>query len=87
MEDWVKLTVTDRPGAHEQPALTAQQSPPKVSLLTVPKTDKLLGAKAAATAKPEEAPPPFSVDPSPNEKEPVDPFDPAIFNKQMHPDK
>jgi hypothetical protein len=87
MEEWVKLTLTDRPGAHEQPVLAAQEWPAKESKPTVAAPEKLPGTKAATTAKPEDAPSSFSEDPSPKDKEPVDPFDPVIFNRQMHPDR
>jgi hypothetical protein len=87
MEEWVKLTLADRPGAHDQPVQTALDTPAKESKPLAPKPEKAPVTKTAAPAKTEDAATSFSEDPTPKDKEPADPFDPAIFNRQMHPDK
>jgi len=85
MEEWVKLTMSNQPVAHEQPVQTAPEAPTKESKPPTPRPEKPPVTKATAPSKTEEAPCSFSEDQSPKDKEPADPFDPAIFNRQMHP--
>ncbi len=87
MEEWVKLTLANLPGAHEQPVPTALEAPVKESKPPAPKPEKPPVTKATAPSKTEETPSSFSEDQAPKDKEPADPFDPVIFNRQMHPDR
>jgi hypothetical protein len=85
MEEWVKLTLANQLGTREQPVQAAADAPVKEPKPAT-KADKPTVGKPAAPAKVGDAPPAFSEDQT-KDREPVDPFDPAIFNKQMHPDK
>jgi hypothetical protein len=87
MEEWVKLTLSNLPGAHEQPVQTALETPGKESKPFASKPEKPQVTKATVPSKTEEPPPSFSEDQTPKDKEPADPFDPVIFNRQMHPER
>jgi len=86
MEEWVKLTLANQPGTREQPVQAAVEAPVKETKPAMSKAEKPTVVNPTAPPKAGDAPPAFSEDQI-KDKEPVDPFDPAIFNKQMHPDK
>jgi hypothetical protein len=81
LEEWVKLTLANQPTAHDQPILTATESSSKTTKPAAPKT----AAEKPSGVKGEDAIAPSSE--KTNAKEPSDPFDPAIFNREAHPDR
>jgi hypothetical protein len=87
MEDWVKLTLANQQAAHEQPVPASPETPAKPTKPSASKTEKPPVEKVSAPPKTEGGDSALSDEQSPKEKEPADPFDPAIFNRQMHPDR
>jgi hypothetical protein len=95
LEEWVRLALANNPQLEERRVAAA---PPELKMESpsqsaFPVLANLPGevistppAAASRSAEPApSAPPPLAPTPSKAETTPVDPFDPAIFNRQMHP--
>jgi hypothetical protein len=81
LEEWVKLTLANQPTAHDQPVLAAAESNSKASKPVTPKA----AVEKPGAGKGEDAIAPASE--KTIAREPVDPFDPVIFNREAHPDR
>jgi hypothetical protein len=85
LEEWVRLAVG--PGAPHEPGAPAAEPKPSAE----PPAAEGVVAKPAAPGPPSAfaSPPPVAppATPVPASGQPVDPFDPALFNRQMHPRK
>jgi hypothetical protein len=84
LEDWVKLTLANNPTLHETvagPVVPEGRAPAK--------SEATFAADVPAAPEPAAASPAGSVNPvaTPAKPLPLDPFDPAVFNRQMHPDR
>jgi hypothetical protein len=81
LEEWVRLTLANQPAAHDQSVFMATESSSKTTKPATPKTT----VEKASAAKGEDAIAPSSEKTTP--KEPADPFDPVIFNREARPDR
>jgi hypothetical protein len=82
LEDWVRLTLANNPTLQEP----AGAGTPDTKATASVKADTPFAADSAQPTDPAAAATLPAVAPSPKPAAP-DPFDPAIFNRQMHPDK
>jgi hypothetical protein len=82
LEDWVRLTLANNPTLYEQASSSTAE--PKAS--ATPKSDATFAADAPQNPETAPAAPTPASAPSTRPATP-DPFDPALFNRQMHPDK
>jgi hypothetical protein len=87
LEEWVRLAVASNPQPQQQPEPKLESLPQPAPTLQAPLPGEVISAPSAASirsagsapaALPREATPPSA------EVGPVDPFDPVIFNRQMH---
>jgi hypothetical protein len=83
LEDWVRLTVANNPQLRDHLSLTA---PPPLAAAPAPASGESHWGEEGRTPT---SPPPSTTTPpaATAAPAPVDPFDPEIFNRQMHPDK
>ena len=75
-----------------EPKAVAEPAPARAAAAPQPREEEAgqFGADAPAPAKPAQPPTPARVEPAPAPAAPagpVDPFDPLIFNRQMHPER
>jgi hypothetical protein len=86
LEEWVRLTLANNPALHEPaPAAPAETHAPPA-----PRSEQAFAADAPQQpAEPAAAPmtPPAPAAAPPAKTATPDPFDPAVFNRQAHPEK
>jgi hypothetical protein len=88
LEGWVKTAVATQSTPRESTVQPAAEGQPRAEKTSVEKVEKPPAEKTTAEAAPTSKSNEFSSEKrNPAPKEPADPFDPAIFNKKMHPDK
>jgi hypothetical protein len=95
LEEWVRLAVASNPQFQAQPVAAAVLEPKMESLpqptptLQAPLPGEVISAPPAASIRSAgptpAAPPPATTPQPPADAAPLDPFDPVIFNRQMHP--
>lgn len=91
LEEWIKLTIEANPQRLEKP--TVASAPPEPAAARTPSAPTEKPAVISDASKGKEI---FALRPDPNEgpdagtsaksRQPLDPFDPIIFNRQMHPE-
>lgn len=79
LEEWVKLTLAHNPQLHD----TVTGAPAQPRGAAPPKADAAFASDGAHAGEASTSPATAPV----RAGGPVDPFDPAVFNRQMHPDK
>jgi hypothetical protein len=88
LEDWVKVTLASNPQLRPtQVAATAAFPPTPARPGTEPQPVRPVSTEENATPPPHEPPPTPGEQPQGPPPGTIDPYDPAIFNQQVHPEK
>jgi hypothetical protein len=87
LEDWVRLTLAGNPQARPSaaPAAARVVEPQPRPAVVPPSVSSTAPADAHSSTRESSAS--LSATPAPTPATPVDPFDPSIFNRRMHPEK